>query len=104
MQFRGITAIAVLLAWHFTLLVIAVNLFLKKTNASLLGNAWQAVAQVYSNDTAMAVQYGAMATDHEVRESIRSTGFHESRVVIRRSERSGKLEARSIMNLSTKTT
>ena len=82
---------------HFALVIFALVLFFAKTEVSLLGNAWQAVAQVYSNDTAAAVQHGTMATDGEVRESVKSSGFHESRVVIRRSERNGRLEAVSVV-------
>ncbi|KAF2029569.1 hypothetical protein EK21DRAFT_89660 [Setomelanomma holmii] len=90
------TVVAALLALHFVLLITAVVLFFTKTDVSLLGNAWQAVAQVYSNDTAAAFQHGTMATDEEVRHSVKSTGFHKSRVMIRRSERNGRLEAISV--------
>lgn len=89
-------AVAGLLTLHFVLIAVALLLFIIKTEVSLLGNAWQAVAQVYSNDTAAAVQHGTIATDAEVRESVKSSGFHESRVVIRRSERNGRLEAVSV--------
>jgi hypothetical protein len=89
-------AVAGLLTLHFVLIAVALLLFVIKTEVSLLGNAWQAVAQVYSNDTAAAVQHGTIATDAEVRESVKSSGFHESRVVIRRSERNGRLEAMSV--------
>jgi hypothetical protein len=89
-------AVAALLVLHFALIAAALFLFVMKTEVSLLGNAWQAVAQVYSNDTAAAVQHGTIATDAEVRESVKSSGFHESRHVIRRSEKNGRLEAVSV--------
>lgn len=98
--YRHSVAVACLLVLHFILVTLALVLFVTKTEVSLLGNAWQAVAQVYSNDTAAAVQHGAMATDGEVRESVKSSGFHESRVVIRRSERSGRVEAGSVKPVS----
>ncbi|KAH7393087.1 hypothetical protein BKA66DRAFT_439198 [Pyrenochaeta sp. MPI-SDFR-AT-0127] len=95
-QWKHFAVVAALLVLHFILLGIALCLFITKTDVSLLGNAWQAVAQVYSNDTAAAVQHGTMATDDEVRHEVKSTGFHESRVIIRRSGSTGVLEAVSI--------
>ncbi|KAF2829777.1 hypothetical protein CC86DRAFT_174792 [Ophiobolus disseminans] len=100
LTWKHFAAVAGLLVLHFVLVVFALVLFFMKTEVSLLGNAWQAVAQVVSNDTAAAVQHGTMATDEEVRKSVKSSGFHESPVVIRRSERNGRLEAVSVKPVS----
>ncbi|KAH7086461.1 hypothetical protein FB567DRAFT_593401 [Paraphoma chrysanthemicola] len=92
-MYKHFSVVMGLLALHFVLVIVALVLFITKTEVSLLGNAWQAVAQVYSNDTAAAVQHGVMATDYEVRRTVKSTGFHQSSIIIRRHGETGGLEA-----------
>ncbi|KAH8711827.1 hypothetical protein GQ44DRAFT_731061 [Phaeosphaeriaceae sp. PMI808] len=94
-QFKHILVIAALMVLHFVLLAIALFLFVTKTEMSLLGNAWQAVAQVNSSDTATALHHGTYATDEEVLEHVRKTGS-ETRVIIRRSNQNGQSETVSI--------
>ncbi|KAH7068935.1 hypothetical protein BKA63DRAFT_520340 [Paraphoma chrysanthemicola] len=81
-------AVLALLGLHAVLILIALVLFLTRTEMSLLGNSWQAVAQVMSSDTAEAMHHGSTATDNEVIHAVR-----DQRIRIARSEQSGRLEA-----------
>tara|TARA_R110002003_G_scaffold267_2_gene17895 strand:+ start:2561 stop:4783 length:2223 start_codon:yes stop_codon:yes gene_type:complete len=90
-QPKHIYVVLALLGLHAVLILIALVLFLIRTEMSLLGNSWQAVAQVMSSDTAEAMHHGTMATDHEVRTAVRA-----QRIRIARSEQSGRLEAVSV--------
>jgi hypothetical protein len=74
---KHFTAVVELLVLHFTLVILALcPCVLVFREDGLLGNAWQAIAEVFSNDTAAAVQHGTMATDGDVEESFKSSGFH----------------------------
>ncbi|KAH7088979.1 hypothetical protein FB567DRAFT_522731 [Paraphoma chrysanthemicola] len=77
-----------LLGLHAVFILIALVLFLTRTEMSLLGNSWQAVAQVMSSDTAEAMHHGSTATDNEVIHAVR-----DQRIRLARSEQSGRLEA-----------
>jgi hypothetical protein len=88
--------VGALLVLHFMLVAVALALFVVKTEVSLLGNAWQAVAQVFSSDTEAAVRHGAFKTDAEVREEVESSGMGAARHVIRRAGKSGRLQAVAI--------
>jgi hypothetical protein len=93
-SFAGVIGI---LGLHFVLVSIAVILFITRTEMSLLGNAWQAVSQVMSTDTADAVHHGAMATDDEVKDTVKNSGIAGGRILIAKSELSGRTEATSVV-------
>lgn len=84
--------VSVLLGLHFFLLGIALIWFFTRTELSLLGNAWQAVAQVMSDDTKEAIHHGSMATDQE----LRSQAETSARIRIAKREDNGRLEAVSM--------
>ncbi len=77
---------------HVVLLVTAVGFFLTRTEMSLLGNAWQVVAQVHSNDTAHAVGKAYVATDKELKDFAKSSGMDRERIRIAKTE-NGRHEA-----------
>jgi hypothetical protein len=88
-RWRAFGCILGLLGLHFVLIFIAIRLFLLRTEMSLLGNAWQAISQVVSTDTANVVHHGATATDGEVKTS----GMAAGRIRITKSLASGRTEA-----------
>lgn len=90
-------AVMAILGLHFILVSTALALFLTRTEMSLLGNAWQAVSQVMSEDTADAVHHGAMATDGEVKDSFKQSGVSDGRIRIAKCEQSGRVEARAVV-------
>lgn len=95
-RWRAFGAVMGLLCLHFALLTLALVLFFKKTQMSLLGNSWQAVSQVMSSDTAHAVHHGAMATDWEMRREVKKSTIAKGKILIAKSEASGRTEAVSV--------
>ncbi|KAL1594903.1 hypothetical protein SLS59_008453 [Nothophoma quercina] len=96
-QWNCFAAVMGILGLHLVLLSVALVLFVTRSEMSLLGNAWQAVSQVLSTDTADAVHHGAMATDDEVKDTFRGSGVAEGRILIAKSETSGRTEAVTIV-------
>lgn len=91
-------AVMAILGVHFLLILLAVILFIAKSEMSLLGNAWQAISQVMSEDTAYAVRHGAMATDDEVTDTFKNSGVANGRIRIAKCEQSGRTEARTVLH------
>lgn len=95
-QWKAFGVILGLLVVHFTLVITAVRMFLKRTEMSLLGNAWQAVSQVVSTDTAGVLHQGATTTDREVRGTMKQSGVADSKIRIAKSISSGRTEATAV--------
>ena len=69
---RGLIAVSVVLAAHLVLILgIILPLFLKQTTVSTLGNAWQAVAQVYGDKTKEMLDKAPLAVDSVVEETMK---------------------------------
>lgn len=95
-QWKAFGVILGLLVVHFTLVITAVRLFLARTEMSLLGNAWQAVSQVVSADTAGVLHEGATTTDKEVKGTMKQSGVADSKIRIAKSTASGRMEATAV--------
>ncbi|OAL02176.1 hypothetical protein IQ06DRAFT_292895 [Phaeosphaeriaceae sp. SRC1lsM3a] len=95
-QWKAFGVVLGLLVVHFTLVITAVRLFLARTEMSLLGNAWQAVSQVVSADTAGVLHEGATTTDREVRGTMKQSGVADGKVRIAKSVASGRMEATAV--------
>ena len=89
-------AIVSLLGLHLVLVATALVLFVTRTEMSLLGNAWQAVSQVMSTDTANTIHHGAMATDQEVTKTVQESHGGEGTFLVAKSATSGRTEAMSV--------
>ena len=63
---------------------------------SLLGNSWQAVSQIMSADTAEMINRGAVATDKEVVNSLKTSGIAYEKVRIAKCETSGRAQATAV--------
>lgn len=81
-RWTGFKIVMTLLSIHVVLVIIAVVLFLSKTDHSLLGNAWQAVAQVSSSDTMDTMHHASNMTDVEVKRLLRMNSC-DNEVVLR---------------------
>jgi len=69
---RGLIAVSVVLGAHLVLILgIILPLFLKQTTVSTLGNAWQAVAQVYGDKTKEMLDKAPLAVDSVVEEMVK---------------------------------
>ncbi|KAH7412271.1 hypothetical protein DE146DRAFT_274512 [Phaeosphaeria sp. MPI-PUGE-AT-0046c] len=95
-QWKAFGVVLGLLVVHFTLVITAIRLFLARTEMSLLGNAWQAVSQVVSADTAGVLHEGATTTDREVKGTMKQSGVADGRIRIAKSVTSGRMEATAV--------
>ncbi|KAF2182919.1 hypothetical protein K469DRAFT_786959 [Zopfia rhizophila CBS 207.26] len=76
-RWRGFTAVVTILSVHFVCVLVSTVFFLDGTRLSLLGSAWQAVAQVAIGEAEGVVAKASMATDGEIKketEGARSSG------------------------------
>ena len=73
-RWHGLIGVVIVISVHFLLLVIFVVLFTRSTSYSTIGNSWQAIAQVVSEDTVRVVDASADMTDKEVGDLIRQAG------------------------------
>ena len=92
-QWVGFGVVMVLLVVHAILIITAVVLFLSKTDHSLLGNAWQAVAQVSSSDTMDTVHQASNMTDLEVKRLLRMNSYEDNEVVLKTGADTGRSQA-----------
>jgi hypothetical protein len=95
-KWEGIGVVLSLLGLHLALVVTALRMFFTQTEMSLLGNAWQAVSQVVSTDTADVLHNGATTTDREVKGSMKQSGAADSRIRIAKSLANGRTEATAV--------
>lgn len=92
-QWVGFGVLVGLLVLHAILITTAVCLFLSRTDHSLLGNAWQAVAQVSSSDTMDTMHYASNMTDLEVKRLLRTNSCEDNDVVLRSGADGGRSQA-----------
>lgn len=92
-HWTGFGIVMGLLVVHAVLVVTAVWIFLAETDHSLLGNAWQAVAQVSSSDTMDTVHHASNMTDVEVKRLLRMNSAEDSEVVLRTGLDDGRSQA-----------
>ncbi|KAF9699213.1 hypothetical protein EKO04_003121 [Ascochyta lentis] len=92
-QWTGFAVVVALLFVHAILVITAVVLFLCKTDHSLLGNAWQAVAQVSSSDTMDTMHHATNMTDLEVKRLLRMNNGEDDEVVLKTGVDSGRSQA-----------
>ncbi|OSS46053.1 hypothetical protein B5807_08040 [Epicoccum nigrum] len=92
-RWTGYAIVMALLVVHAILVITAMVLFLSKTDHSLLGNAWQAVAQVSSSDTMDTMRYASNMTDLEVKRLLRTNSFKDNEVVLKTSTDDGRSQA-----------
>lgn len=92
-RWTGYATVMALLVVHAILVITAVVLFLSKTDHSLLGNAWQAVAQVSSSDTMDTMHHASNMTDLEVKRLLRMNSYEDNDVVLKTGTDSGRSQA-----------
>jgi hypothetical protein len=76
-RWTGLGIVLGLVFMHFALLLATTLLFATQTKSSMLGNAWQAVAQMVSPQTREIVESADRMRDEEVDQGIRATGRAE---------------------------
>lgn len=92
-RWGGYVIVMALLVIHAALVITAVILFLSKTDHSLLGNAWQAVAQVSSSDTIDTIHHASNMTDLEVKRLLWMNSFEDNEVILRTGTDNGRSQA-----------
>ncbi|KAF4952295.1 hypothetical protein FSARC_12683 [Fusarium sarcochroum] len=75
-QWRGFVVVIAIIIVHFAVTALTMALFARRTQSSLLGNAWQAVSQVVSPDTQDIIRAAGREgmKDKDVEVLARSTG------------------------------
>ncbi|KAK7435843.1 hypothetical protein CaCOL14_008309 [Colletotrichum acutatum] len=94
LRWTGFSIVQGVIALHLVLLLTTTVLFLTRTRASSLGNAWKTVAQVVSPHTKEIGDKADRLMDDEVRERTVSTGADVFGVGIRRSADTSRVEIR----------
>lgn len=95
-RWTGLAVVLGLLALHFALVVIAIVLFVTKTEHSLLGDAWQAVMQVVPDDTAVAAHQRPAMTDRHMHDLLQRHGTTSGRVRIGETVFGGQTEGSTL--------
>ncbi|CAG8910024.1 unnamed protein product [Penicillium egyptiacum] len=83
-----------LLLVHWVVVAIVVGLFARYTRHSLLGNHWQAVSQVYSEDTAAILEKADRMNDRDVKRWVKSKGHRGKLYSFARDEGEGRVALR----------
>lgn len=71
---RGFTAVLTVLAIHVLLVGGTTVAFAQRSQYTLLGNYWQAIAQLHSPETENLISESSMATDKEVKKRLKANG------------------------------
>lgn len=82
-----------LLILYTILVVTAIIFFHSETNHSLLGNAWQAVAQVSSSDTMDVMHHASNMTDQEIKQLLMTNSYEDNEMILKTSVDSGRSQA-----------
>lgn len=93
-RWTGLVAVLCMIAVHLAAVAVMVGLFLSRTQTSMLGNAWQAVAQTVSEETLPVLSLADQTTDKELRKALGS-GLDLKREGVVRNRKNGRVEFRS---------
>jgi hypothetical protein len=81
-QWTGLAIVLSLVIVHLLFLCSTIILFIIKTRASDLGNAWQAVAQVVSTETREVIEEATEMRDKQVEAWARSSGVSNRKYTV----------------------
>ncbi|KAK8127279.1 hypothetical protein PG984_008387 [Apiospora sp. TS-2023a] len=93
-RWSGLIAVLCMLVVHLAVVAVMLVLFLSRTQASMLGNAWQAVAQTISEETLPVLARADQMTDKELRKCLGSS-MDITREGVVRNRKNGRVEFRS---------
>lgn len=93
-QWRGLIFTLCLVSVHLVIVFTTTVLYAVYTKATLLGNAWQSLAQVVSHETDEAIQGASGMTDKEVKEWAKSTDRNVGGFSIAHSDSRERMEIR----------
>jgi len=92
-QWTGFAIVIAIIFLHLIAIVFTTVLFLQQTNTSKLGNAWQAVAQVYSDDTKSVILQSTDMTDGEVKSLWDKQGLGSATMQLEEPSHMGRTQA-----------
>ncbi|KAM0541717.1 hypothetical protein ACHAPJ_013122 [Fusarium lateritium] len=95
-QWAGFIVVISILTTHFILTTLTLVLFAKRTESSLLGNAWQAVSQLVSPETQDIIRAAGSEgmKDRQVEALARSAGRDKEAYALASGVDSGRIELR----------
>ncbi|KAI1395058.1 hypothetical protein F4819DRAFT_492855 [Hypoxylon fuscum] len=88
----GLISVIIMVIVHLATVLITLIFFLSRTKASLIGNAWQAVAHVVSDETLPVLVEADGKKDKELKEIMDRSGWNAKRTGIIRRRHNGKNE------------
>ena len=91
LRYRGFLAVAVVMAVHVILVTLVVLMFLRQTRYSMLGNTWQALAQVITDQMVDYVDMASGMSDEQVTKCMKERGEGAGRVGVDRVDDTGKI-------------
>lgn len=92
-RWTGLSIILGLLGLHALIMIIAVVMFLWKTETSMLRNSWQAISQVVSPHTADAIHHGSGMTNKEMKAAMEDGRIDDGWMRISHNVLTGRTEA-----------
>ncbi|KAK8076638.1 hypothetical protein PG994_003910 [Apiospora phragmitis] len=88
----GLLIVIAMVTAHLAVLGTTVFLFLRRTEATMLGNAWQSVAQVVSDDTLPILDQAGDLRDKEVKKALAESGEGTQRAGVIRRRKNGRVQ------------
>lgn len=89
-QTIGLSTVVAMVATHLIVMGVTLVLFVQRTKATSLGNAWQSIAQVMSDDTLPILLQADDLKDKEVKEIIADVGEKVEMVGVVRRRQNGR--------------
>ena len=92
---KGLLAVATMFTVHLFLITTISVLFFFKTKYTMMGNPWQAVSQLTSEETEDVITNGTMSTDRDIGKRLKPLGLKRRRVILKSSDDSERVTIRA---------
>ncbi|KAI1245426.1 hypothetical protein MGN70_012316 [Eutypa lata] len=97
-RWSGFIGTAVILATHLAIVLIVTTVFLTYTSTSMLGNFWQGVSQVVTEETLPILKQADRMKDKEVAGEANSEKWHMGEIKVLRRREDGRVDLGSKEN------
>jgi hypothetical protein len=101
-HYWGFVAVCTVLTIHLILVVVIVTTFANGSRFSMLGNTWQSIAQIVTDETRNYLDIASMRTDDDIADKIKGDGKEESLVHVRQVGTSQRVGVTALAGISTR--
>jgi hypothetical protein len=101
-HYWGFVAVCTVLTIHLILVVVIVTTFANGSRFSMLGNTWQSIAQVVTDETRNYLDIASMRTDDDIADKIKGDGKEGSLVHVRQVGTSQRVGVTALAGISTR--